>query len=66
LHQGTGKPECATGQQAGKGAGQSGVEHDGAVGALAGTGECIDNNGRGQRLRANQQTECNRKDQQQQ
>jgi hypothetical protein len=48
LHQGPGKTERATGQQSGKGAGQTGVEHDGAVGALTGAGERIDNNGRGQ------------------
>jgi len=66
LHQGTGKAERATGQQSGKRAGQTGVEHDDAVGALAGAGERINDNGRGQRLRADQQAECSRKDQQQQ
>lgn len=55
----------ATAQQSGKRAGQSGVEHDDAVGALAGAGERINDNGRGQRLRADQQAECSRKAQEQ-
>ncbi|GAB7451280.1 hypothetical protein OUHCRE13_09050 [Enterobacter roggenkampii] len=60
MHQGTGKAERAAGQQPGKGAGQAGVEHDGAVSALAGASKRINDDGRGKRLRADQQAECNR------
>ncbi|MNT19519.1 hypothetical protein D3C72_1547810 [compost metagenome] len=61
LHQRTGEAKRRTGQQPGKGARQTGVQHNNAVCALAGTGQSIDDRGCGQRFRANQQAECNSK-----
>ena len=42
LHQRSGQAQRGAGQQPGKGSRQSGIKDDGAIGALAGAGESID------------------------
>ncbi|MNT19512.1 hypothetical protein D3C72_1547740 [compost metagenome] len=64
LHQRPGKAQRCTGQQPGKGSRQPRIEHNNAVCTLTCSGKGIDDRGRGQRFRADQQAECNSKKQQ--